>query len=151
MFSLLNTILGFYANCGMAWIVTVASDIVINTYLLGLSPRKPEFRRGMRYSFNPVGSGSMIVAAGVSILAFFGALGTGIQPSSPLVAIGLALVLPPVIAVATKGRYSLRRTDDGIDLPLYDEHGNPSDVTLTCHVCQDYERPDMAACHTHDA
>ena len=152
MFDFLNTILGFYANCGMAWIVTVASDIVVNKYLLGLSPKKPEFRRGMLYAVNPVGFGSMAVAAGVSILAFFGALGPGLQPYSPLVAIGLALVLPPVIAVATQGRYYLRRTDDGLDLPTEDEHGNPSDLVLTCHVCQhQYERPDMAACQTHQA
>src|SRR3954447_12132751 len=152
MFDFLNTILGFYANCGMAWVVTVASDIVFNKYLLGLSPRKPEFRRGMLYSFNPVGFGSMVVAAGVSILAFFGALGPAVQPYSPLVAIVLALVLPPVIAVATKGRYYLRRTDDGLGLPMYDEHGNPSDLMVTCHVCQHaYERPDMAACQTHQA
>jgi purine-cytosine permease-like protein len=152
MFDFLNTILGFYANCGMAWIVTVASDIVFNKYLLGLSPKTPEFRRGMLYSFNPVGFGSMVIAAGVSILAFFGVLGSGVQPYSPLVAIGLALVLPPVIAVATKGRYYLRRPDDGLELPMYDPYGNPSDLMLTCHVCrQQYERPDMAACHTHQA
>ena len=35
---------------------------------------------------------------------------------------------------------------------MYDEHGNPSGATLTCHVCrQDYERPDMTACLTHGA
>jgi purine-cytosine permease-like protein len=152
MFDFLNTILGFYANCGMAWVVVVASDIVVNKYLLGLSPKEPEFRRGMLYDVNPVGFGSMLLAAGISILAFFGVLGDAVKPYSPLVAIALALVLPPVIAVATKGRYYLRRTDDGIDLPMYDEHGNPSGVMLTCHVCaQDYERPDMAACRTHDA
>ena len=61
-------------------------------------------------------------------------------------------MLPPVLAVATRGRYYLRRTDDGIDLPMYDEHGNPSGEHLTCHVCrQDYERPDMTACATHGA
>ncbi|WP_433282008.1 purine-cytosine permease family protein [Pseudonocardia xinjiangensis] len=152
MFDFLNTILGFYANCGIAWVVVVASDIAINKYLLKISPKEPEFRRGMIYSFNPVGFGSMLIAAGVSILAFFGALGSGIQPFSPLVAIGLGLVLPPVIALATKGKYYLRRTDDGIDLPMYDEHGNPSGEVLGCHVCrQDFERPDMVACHTHDA
>jgi purine-cytosine permease-like protein len=152
MFDFLNTILGFYANCGMAWIVTVASDIVFNKYLLKLSPKQPEFRRGMLYAVNPVGFGSMLVSAGVSILVFFGALGSTLQPYSPLVAIGLALVLPPVLALATRGRYYLRRTDDGIDLPMYDEHGNPSDTLLHCHVCQqDFERPDMAACQTHDA
>jgi hypothetical protein len=94
----------------------------------------------------------MIVAAGVSILVFFGGLGGGLKPYSPLVAIGLALVLPPILAVVTKGKFYLRRSDDGIDLAMYDEHGNPSGEVLTCHVCrQDYERPDMAACETHDA
>jgi purine-cytosine permease-like protein len=144
MFDFLNTILGFYANCGMAWVVVVASDIVFNKYLLKLSPKQPEFRRGMLYNFNPVGFGSMLIAAGVSVLAFFGGLGEAIRPYSPLVAIGLALVLPPIIAIATKGKYYLRRTDDGIDLPMYDEYGNPSDAHLKCHVCHhDYERPDM--------
>ncbi|WP_375424163.1 purine-cytosine permease family protein [uncultured Friedmanniella sp.] len=160
MFSFLNTILGFYANCGMAWIVTVASDITFNKYLLKLSPVAPEFRRGMLYPVNPVGFGSMVVAAGVSILAFFGGLGDAVQPYSPLVAIGLALVLPPILALATRGRYYLRRvdpadplrSDDGIAEPMTDEYGNPSAVLMTCHVCrQDYERPDMAACQTHDA
>ena len=152
MFDFLNTILGFYANCGMAWVVVVASDIVFNKYLLKLSPMKPEFRRGMLYNFNPVGFGSMLIAAGVSVLAFFGGLGPALTPYSPLVAIGLALVLPPILAIATKGKYYLRRTDDGIDLPMYDEFGNPSGEHLKCHVCHhDYERPDMMKCATHDA
>ena len=150
MFDFLNTILGFYANCGMAWVVVVASDIVFNKYLLGISPREPEFRRGMLYAINPVGFGSMLIAAGVSIVAFFGGLGEALRPYSPLVAIVLALVLPPVFAVATRGKYYLRREHDGIDLPMYDDHGNPSGEHLRCHTCGlEYERPDMAACDTH--
>jgi len=152
MFDFLNTVLGFYANCGIAWVVVVATDIAVNKYLLGVSPKAPEFRRGMLYAVNPVGFVSMLVAAGVSIVCFFGGLGETLRPYSPLVAIGLAFVLPPVLAIATRGRYYLRRTDDGIDVPMYDEHGNPSGEALTCHVCrQDYERPDMTACATHDA
>jgi purine-cytosine permease-like protein len=146
MFDFLNTILGFYANCGMAWIVVVASDIVFNKFLLKLSPMQPEFRRGMLYNVNPVGFGSMLIAAGLSVVAFFGGLGEAVRPYSPLVAIGLGLVLPPLLAIATKGRYYLRRTDDGIDLPMYDEHGNPSNTHLRCHTCHhEYERPDMLA------
>ena len=80
----------------------------------------------MLYAINPVGFGSMLISAGVSIVVFFGGLGPALQPFSPLVAIVLALVLPPVLALATRGRYYLRRTDDGIDLPMYDEYGNPS-------------------------
>ncbi|MFP5021676.1 purine-cytosine permease family protein [Pseudonocardia phyllosphaerae] len=146
MFDFLNTILGFYANMGIAWIVVVATDIVVNKYLLKISPKVPEFRRGMLHPVNPVGFVSLLVAGGVSILAFFGGLGDGIQPYSPLVAIVLGIVLPPVLAVATKGRWYLRRTDDGIDLPRFDEHGNPSSAVLPCSVChQELERPDMTA------
>jgi hypothetical protein len=136
----------------MAWVVAVASDIVFNKYLLKLSPKKPEFRRGMLYAINPVGFGSMLLAAGLSIAAFFGLLGEAIRPYSPLVAIVVALVMPPILAVATKGKYYLRRTDDGIELPMYDEYGNPSGEHLKCHVCHhNFERPDVLKCETHDA
>ncbi|WP_208971712.1 purine-cytosine permease family protein [Kineococcus rubinsiae] len=151
MFDFLNTILGFYANCAMAWIVTVATDIIVNKHLLKLSPLVPEFRRGMLYAVNPVGFTSMLVSALASILVFFGVFGAGLQPYSPIVAVVLAVVLTPVVAVATKGRYYLRRADDGLPNALFDEFGNPSGEVLTCHVCrQDYERPDVAACQTHD-
>ncbi|MDT0170517.1 hypothetical protein [Pseudarthrobacter sp. BRE9] len=144
MFDFLNTILGFYANCAMAWVVTVASDIVINKYLLKISPKVPEFRRGMLYAVNPVGFVSMLVSAGISIAVFFGAFGSGIQPYSPIFAVGLALVLPPVLALATRGRFYLRRIDDGIDLPMFDAEGNPSNAKLLCHVTGlEFERPDM--------
>ncbi|THJ17199.1 MAG: hypothetical protein CAF42_002095 [Nitrospira sp. CG24B] len=150
MFDFLNTILGFYANCGMAWVVVVASDIVFNKYLLKLSPKTPEFRRGMLYDFNPVGFGSMLIAAGLSVIAFFGGLGETLRPYSPLVAIVLGLVLPPIIALATSGKYYLRRTDDGIALPMFDMYGNPSGEHLKCHVCHhDYERPDMIKAAVH--
>jgi purine-cytosine permease-like protein len=144
MFSVLNTILGFYANCAMAWVITVAADIGINKYVLKISPKVPEFRRGMLYAVNPVGFVSMVLSAGLSIAAFFGAFGPAVQPYSPVVAVLVAFAATPLMAVATRGRYYLRRTDDGIDLPMFDHDGNPSGETLRCHVTGlDFERPDM--------
>ncbi|MFE6765767.1 purine-cytosine permease family protein [Streptomyces sp. NPDC057689] len=152
MFSFLNDILGFYSNCAIAWIVTVATDIGVNKYLLRISPLRPEFRRGMLYAVNPVGVVAFTAASGLSIAMYFHALGDTLQPYSPVAAAVLAFVLTPLVAVATKGRYYLRRTDDGLDEPMLDADGNPSAVTLDCHVChQSYERPDLAACATHDA
>ena len=146
MFSFLNNLLNFYANCGIAWIAVVASDIVINKYILGISPKQPEFRRGMIHSVNPVGFGSLLISAGASILVYFHVFGDAIQPYSPLVALVLAIVLPPIFAIATKGKYYLRRVDDGIDIPMYDEHGNPTDEKLLCCVTNiEFERPDMIA------
>lgn len=146
MFDFLNSILSFYANLAMSWICVVATDIVINKHLLKLSPKKPEFRRGMLYDWNPVGVVSLVLSGGFSIAIFFGAFGAAVQPFSPLFAVGIALVATPLMAIITQGRYYLRRTDDGIDVPMYDEHGNPSGETLTCHVTgMDFERPDMIA------
>jgi purine-cytosine permease-like protein len=152
MFSFLNSILGFYSNCAIAWVVTVATDIMVNKYLLKLSPHAPEFRRGMLYAVNPVGVVAFVAASALSIAMYFHALGDTLQPYSPVAAVVLAFVLTPLMAVATKGRYYLRRTDDGIDEPLLDADGNPSAVVYECHVCrQEFERPDVAACLTHDS
>ncbi|MFJ8050248.1 purine-cytosine permease family protein [Streptomyces luteogriseus] len=152
MFSFLNGILGFYSNCAIAWVVTVATDIGINKYVLKLSPHAPEFRRGMLYAVNPVGVVAFVAASGLSIAMYFHALGDTLQPYSPVAAAVIAFVLTPLMAVVTKGRYYLRRTDDGIAEPLLDEDGNPSAVTYECHVCrQQFERPDVAACRTHHA
>ncbi len=152
MFSFLNSILGFYSNCAIAWVVTVATDIGINKYVLKLSPHAPEFRRGMLYAVNPVGVVAFVAASALSIAMYFHALGDTLQPYSPVAAALIAFVLTPLMAVVTKGKYYLRRTDDGITEPLLDEDGNPSAVTYECHVCrQQFERPDVAACQTHDA
>ncbi|MEU9323034.1 allantoin permease [Streptomyces canus] len=152
MFSFLNDILGFYSNCAIAWVVTVATDIGINKYLLKLSPLAPEFRRGMLYAVNPVGVVAFVAASALSIAMYFHGLGDTLQPYSPVAAAVIAFVLTPLMAIVTKGKYYLRRSDDGIDEPLLDTEGNPSAVTYDCHIChQPYERPDLAACATHDA
>ncbi|WP_406142823.1 purine-cytosine permease family protein [Streptomyces anulatus] len=152
MFSFLNSVLGFYANCAIAWVVTVATDIGVNKYLLKLSPHAPEFRRGMLYAVNPVGVTAFTAASGLSIAMYFHAFGDTLQPYSPVAAAVIAFVLTPVMAVVTRGKYYLRRSDDGIAVPLLDAEGNPSGVIYDCHVCrQSYERPDLAACRAHDA
>ncbi|XVV38999.1 purine-cytosine permease family protein [Streptomyces sp. CA-100214] len=152
MFSFLNSLLGFYSNCAIAWVVTVATDIGVNKYLLKLSPHAPEFRRGMLYAVNPVGVVSFVAASGLSIAMYFHVLGDAMQPYSPVAAAVIAFVLTPVMAVVTGGRYYLRRTDDGIAEPLLDPEGNPSGVTFECHVCGErYERPDVTACQAHGA
>jgi len=146
MFSFLNNLLSFYSNCAMAWVVTVATDILVNKYLLKLSPKQPEFRRGMLHAVNPVGVVAFLASSVLSVAVYFGLFGSAIQPYSPIVAVVIAFVVTPLMAVLTRGRYYLRRTDDGIDEPLLDADGNPSATSYTCQVCtEDYERPDVLA------
>ncbi|MBE1465264.1 purine-cytosine permease-like protein [Kibdelosporangium phytohabitans] len=145
MFSFLNSLLSFYSTCAIAWVVTVATDIMVNKFLLGLSPKQPEFRRGMLYAVNPVGVTTFVASSSISIAIHFGAFGSGLQPFAPVAAMVIALVLTPAMAIATRGGYYLRRTDDGIDEPMLDADGNPSGARFTCQVCeQGYERAGRA-------
>ena len=146
VFTLISFVLSLYANVVMAWLVTIATDIAINKWVLRISPRFPEFRRGMLHDWNPVGLVSVGLASVLSLLAFAGLLGAAVKPFSVLIAIGVAFVATPVMALATRGRYYLRRRSDGIDSPLFDDHGNPSGERLRCHVTgYTFERPDMLA------
>jgi purine-cytosine permease-like protein len=134
------TVLAWYANVGIAWIAALAADLLINKRLLKLSPAHIEFRRAHLYNVNPVGFGSMVIAATVAIVAYYGAFGATAAALSPFVALVLALVLPPVIAAVTRGRWYIARTSE---LPDGEEE-------LPCTVCAgSYDAADMAACPYH--
>jgi purine-cytosine permease-like protein len=146
VFSLISFVLSLYANVVMAWLVTISTDIVINKYLLRLSPRFPEFRRGMLRDWNPVGMVSVALASLLSLACFSGLFGEGMQPFSVLISIGVAVVVTPLMAILTRGRFYLRRRSDGIATPILDADGNPSGERLRCHVTgYTFERPDMLA------
>ncbi|MDT7727284.1 MAG: hypothetical protein QOI21_3860 [Actinomycetota bacterium] len=142
-FGFLNKILGFYSNVAIAWIGAVCADLVI-AKPLGLSPRYIEFKRAYLHKINPVGFGSMVVASAVSITAYFGAFGTFLAAFSPLLALLIAIVGVPLLAVLTKGKYYLARpnTVSGPDADAPDLQ-----ATQKCLVCgDDYELPDVADC-----
>ncbi len=140
VFDTLQWVLGFYSNVGVAWIGAIVADLVVNKPL-GLSPPYIEFKRAHLYNFNPVGFGSMIIASIVSIIAFFGFMGPVAQACSTFIALGLAFLLSPLIAIITKGKYYIAREDIHF-------RDNPSVVGLTtCSICEfQYEKEDMAFC-----
>ncbi len=145
VFGFLNAVLGFYSNVAIAWIGAVVADLVINKPLLKLSPSYIEFKRAHLYSINPVGFGSMLIASVISIIAFFGVFGPIAQAFSPFLAILIAFVLSPVIAIITKGKYYIARADPGGDLAARGDL-----QVINCTVCtQDYEAPDMTYCPFH--
>jgi hypothetical protein len=133
-------VLAWYSNFGVAWIAAMVSDLVINKRWLSLAPREPAFHRAHLYNVNPVGFGSMIVAGIVSMVAYYGAFGSTAAALSPFIALVIAVVLPPVVAAATKGRWYVARLSE-----------LPADATeLRCSVCQaSYDVVDMATCPYH--
>ena len=115
---------------------------MINKRLLKIGPAHVEFRRAHLFNVNPVGFGSMVVAGAVSVAAYFGVFGSLLAALAPFVSLVIALVLPPVLAVATHGRYYTARTSEF-----------PEGATeATCAVCDGtFDLIDMATCPFHGA
>ncbi|HXE36895.1 MAG TPA: hybrid sensor histidine kinase/response regulator, partial [Azonexus sp.] len=108
VFKALGQVLGLYSNIAISWMAAVVADLVINKPL-GLSPKGIEFKRSNLYDINPVGVGAMGIASLLSIAAFGGRLGPELQPYASFVALASALLISPLIAWATGGRYYLAR------------------------------------------
>ncbi|HEY1818800.1 MAG TPA: hypothetical protein VGG83_02645 [Trebonia sp.] len=140
VFSQIDKVLDLYSNLAVAWIGCIVADLVFNKKLLKLSPPLIEFKRAHLYNFNPVGFGSMLVATAVSFTAYFGAFGGTAKAMSAFISLAIALVLPPIVAWATHGKYYIARTSD-----------LPAEGELTCVKCAEaFDVIDMAACPFHD-
>jgi len=136
VFSTLEAVLGLYSNVAIAWVGALVADLVINKPL-GLSPPYIEFKRAHLYNFNPVGCGAMLIASLVAIAAFVGALGGVAKAFASFIALGLAFVLAPAIALLTQGRFYLARE------AAYSDYTQAID----CCICrQRYEPQDMSFC-----
>ncbi|MDQ8021316.1 MAG: ATP-binding protein [Moraxellaceae bacterium] len=135
VFQALGQVLGLYSNIAISWMVAVVADLVINKPL-GLSPKGIEFRRAYLYDINPVGVGAMIIASVLSVSAHVGIFGREAQAFAWAIALFTPLVVSPLIAWATGGRYYLARQPDA-------PHGR----TVQCVICErQYETDDMARC-----
>ena len=144
MINALNLVLGFYSNVAVAWIGAVFADIVINKKLLKISPPFIEFKRAHLYNFNPVGFGSMIMASILSIAVYFGAFGSGLQPYSAFLSLLLAVILSPIIALITHGKYYIARDSAAYLLP------KAADL-VGCTVCHhEFETKDIVYCPFHE-
>jgi signal transduction histidine kinase/FixJ family two-component response regulator len=108
IYTALEKTLGLFSIVAVAWLGSIVADLVINKRL-GLSPPGIEFKRAHLFDINPVGVGSMSIAAGVAILSATGVLGVTLQALAPFVALVVSLIAAPLIAWATRGKYYLAR------------------------------------------
>lgn len=137
----IEQVLGLYANVAIAWIGAVVADLVINKPL-GLSPKHIEFKRACLHDVNPVGVGAMLVATLLSVFAYSGVAGEAGRALAPAIALVTAMLVAPLIAWFTKGRYYLARP------PQLEISGPLTPLTkVECAVCGNaFETPDMAFC-----
>ncbi|MBU2957651.1 ATP-binding protein [Paracoccus sp. 1_MG-2023] len=135
VFHAIEATLSFYSTVALAWIGAIFADLVINKPL-GFSPAGIEFRRAYLYDLNPVGLGSMLGAVILGLMAGHGLLGHVAAGLSAFVALGAAIILAPLIAWASKGRFYIAR--------------QPVEFAVGEHVCDTcgypFEAQDMATC-----
>jgi signal transduction histidine kinase/CheY-like chemotaxis protein len=142
VFEALERVLGLYSNVAIAWVGALVADLVINKPL-GLSPKHIEFKRAHLYDINPVGLGAMLTAAVLAIVAYAGAMGPEAEAFAPFIALATAMVMSPLLAWATGGRYYLARRSATRWAP---------GQSVMCSVCDNaFESEDMAHCPAYDA
>ena len=142
VFQALEKVLGLYSNVAIAWVGALVADLVINKPL-GWSPAGIEFKRAHLYDINPVGLLSMLLAAALAVTAYAGTLGPQAQAFAPFIALITAMVLSPLLAWWTQGRYYIARPPQDL--------GRPGQL-LKCVVCENrFETEDMAHCPAYGA
>ncbi|WP_417671244.1 ATP-binding protein [Roseibium sp.] len=142
IYELLEETLGVFSIIAMAWLSAISADLFINKPF-GLSPPGIEFKRAHLYDINPVGTGAMTLAATLGILAYYGHFGEEASALATFLAMTVAFIAAPAIALATKGRFYLARKPRA--------HWKNHD-TLTCSICENpFEPEDMAYCPAYQA
>ena len=142
VFEALEGVLGLYSNIAIAWVGALVADLVINKPL-GWSPPHIEFKRAHLYDINPVGLGAMGVAAVLGMVTFAGAFGPEAAAFAPFIALATAMLVSPLLAWWTRGRYYQARPN----LAPW----KPGEV-VRCSVCDNaFESEDMAQCPAYDA
>lgn len=142
IYRLLEETLGVFSIIAMAWLSAISADLFINKPL-GLSPPGIEFKRAHLYDINPVGTGAMLLAAGLALIAHFGHFGETAAALSSFLAMAIAFAAAPVIAWLTKGKYYLARKPRQSWQAL--DH-------IACSICENrFEPEDMAYCPAYQA
>ncbi len=136
VFGALEKVLGLFSHLSIAWISTIAAELMINKPL-GLSPKIVEFKRAYLPDLNPVGILSTFFASLLSIMAYLGLFGELPKAFSAFISLGLAFMLTPAIAWLSRGKHYLARKRDE----------NNQKSHSKCTICEnDFEHEDMAYC-----
>ena len=136
VFGALEKVLGLFSHMSIAWICTIAAELMINKPL-GLSPNIVEFKRAYLPDLNPVGIISTLCASVLSILAYLGLFGEIPKAFSAFIALGFAFMLTPALAWLTGGKDYLARDRDENNLKTQNK----------CSICEnEFEHEDMAYC-----
>ena len=136
VFNALEKVLGLFSHMSIAWICTIAAELMINKPL-GLSPKIIEFKRAYLPDLNPVGIISTLTSSTLSILAYVNVFGDVAKAFSGFIALGLAFLLTPSMAWLFGKKHYLAR----------DRYKHNTGNEKKCLICENtFEHEDIAYC-----
>jgi len=137
IFSAMEQVLALFSNVAIAWIGALVANLVL-IKPFGLSPPHIEFKRANLADLDPVGIGSTLIAAMLSVMAYLGSFGELARAFSALIALTVAFFLAPLIAlIVEKNQLKFHRT----------EKYNPAQLDDHCSICGNaFEPEDKTYC-----
>jgi len=137
VYKALEQTLALYSNVAIAWVGALVADLVVNKPL-GLRPQQMEFKRAHLYDINPVGVGAMDDCHHRLDQRVLWRLRIHAEGAVAVVALVVAIVTAPLIAIATDGKYYIARK------PKRSWQNLPA---IQCCICEhSFEPEDMASC-----
>lgn len=110
----LDTALIFQGVFLLAWGAVLIADALIVKMMLKIGPAFYEHRQENLYRWNPVGVVSLIISSVLGTAAALGYMGSFLEHTAAFFAAALAALLTVVIAIATKGKYYLKKEANDI-------------------------------------
>lgn len=114
----LDTAMTFQGVALMSWASILVTDALVVKKWLKIGPGYYESRQKNLYKWNPVGIVALIVPTAIGTIAALGYMGTFLQSTAAFFALILASILTVILALATKGRYYVKR--EATDIPKED-------------------------------
>ncbi|WP_189445186.1 purine-cytosine permease family protein [Salinicola rhizosphaerae] len=106
LYSKATLVLSIWGIVLISWVGTVFSDIVLNRYVFKLVPNTFLYGKEQLRAWNPVGITSLVLALTLALPLSFGLAGPLGASVAPLVAFAVTMVVTPLMAYLTGGRYS---------------------------------------------
>lgn len=111
----LDTMMTFQGVFLLSWAAILVTDALVVKKILKIGPNYYVARQEYLYRWNPVGVASLLIASFLGTLAALGYMGIFLESTAAFFAAVLASILTIIIAIATKGKYYLRREPDNIN------------------------------------
>ena len=111
----LEEVMTFQGVFLLTWATILVTDAVVVKRLLKIGPGYYEARQDHLFKWNPVGVAALIIASGLGTVAALGLMGTFLASTAAFFASLLAAILTVVFALATKGKYYIKKEANDID------------------------------------